>query len=272
MKKLFVICLISLSFSACKENKQTEIIIIGTLHKAVPTFNEDVLLNIFEKIKPDFILREQDSAAFTKDFQHKIKQTENEGIASARYVKNHPETQLRPYEFTGRNKHRIDKGMRPTDAYTLRLLDSLYQAELLNAEEAEIMETYHALLEPLKIAAASSPENFNNATNDSICEKRQYYQYQMITKITNSRPEFSERYVIKPDGDSVSYKEGYQLWADFWDTRNQTMAKNILKIAELNPGKRIVVTTGFMHRYYILRELKKYIPEKNIVLKEYYEI
>lgn len=93
----------------------------------------------------------------------------------------------------------------------------------------------------------------------------------MLTKITNTRNEFANRFHTKPNGQKISYREGYQLASDFWDLRNQTMAKNIMKMAELNKGKRIVVTNGFMHRYYILKELKKLIKEKNIILKEFYD-
>ena len=50
------------------------------------------------------------------------------------------------------------------------------------------------------------------------------------------------------------------------------MAKNILRIANDNKGKRIVVLTGFMHRYYVISELKKLTSHnRNIKLKEFYE-
>ena len=50
------------------------------------------------------------------------------------------------------------------------------------------------------------------------------------------------------------------------------MATNIMTISEKNKGKRIVVLCGFMHRYYILKELKRLTKDKNIVLKEYYNL
>ena len=94
----------------------------------------------------------------------------------------------------------------------------------------------------------------------------------MIPKITNSREEFATKFITKPNGEKISYRDGYQLWANFWDLRNQTMAKNIMTISEKNKGKRIVVLCGFMHRYYILKELKRLTKDKNIVLKEYYNL
>ena len=93
----------------------------------------------------------------------------------------------------------------------------------------------------------------------------------MLSKITNVRDEFSNRFHTKPNGMKISYRDGFQLACDFWDLRNQTMAKNIMTISEQNKGKKIVVLCGFMHRYYILSELKKLTKGKKIIIKEYYE-
>ena len=275
MKKITLALLILTIILSCKKEKKTkntvEIIVIGTQHKPVPNFNSKTLFNILENVKPDFILHERDSSAFNSDFKFIKTPTENEGMASSKYIKKYPTTQLRPHEFENRNQYRIDKGMRPTDRLTLRLVDSLYKANLLTTSEAEIFKIYKDALEPLKIIATKSPEAWNNSTADSLCEHRQFYQYQMVPKITNTREEFANRFLTKPNGEKISYRDGYQLWADFWDLRNQTMAKNIMRIAEQNKGKKIVVLCGFMHRYYILKELKKLTKDKDILLKEFYE-
>ena len=211
-----------------------------------------------------------DSIKFTSDF--KLKEVkENELLASEKYRLKYPTTKLRPFEFEGRNQYRIDKGMRPTDRLTLKLVDSLYKAELLSTSEAKIFKAYQDALAPLKVIAAKSSEAWNNSLGDSLCKNRQFYQYEMIPKITNSRDEFANKFITKPNGEKISYRNGYQRWANFWDLRNQTMAKNIMTISKNNKGKRIVVLCGFMHRYYILSELKRLIKDKNIVLKEYYQ-
>lgn len=271
MNKITLTLLALVAFSSCKKEPKTEIIVIGAQHRPVPNFNAETLFEILENVKPDFILQEQDSSAFDSNFNFIETQKENEGIASSNYIKKYPTTKLRPYEFENRNQYRRDKGMRPADRLTLRLVDSLYKTDVLTTTEAEIFKTYKDALEPLKKIASKTPEAWNNALADSLCERRQYYQYQMIPKITNSREEFANRFLVKPNGEKISYREGYQLWANFWDLRNQTMAQNIMKIAEQNKGKRIVVLCGFMHRYYILKELKKRTLNKNIVLKEFYD-
>ena len=208
---------------------------------------------------------------FTSDFQ--IKEVrENELIASEKYRLKYPATQLRPFEFEGRNQYRIDHGMRPTDGLTLKLVDSLYKADMLTASATEIFKEYQDALNPLIEIADKDPEGWNNVHSDSLCKHRQFYQYQMIQKITNVREEFATNFVTKPNGEKISYRDGYKLWANFWDLRNQTMAKNIMTVSEKNQEKRIVVLCGFMHRYYILEELQKRTENKNIVLKEYYAL
>tara|TARA_R110001583_G_scaffold63217_2_gene185284 strand:- start:8154 stop:8984 length:831 start_codon:yes stop_codon:yes gene_type:complete len=275
MKKITIALLTLTTVFSCRTEKKientTEIIVIGTQHKAVPNFNSKTLFIILENVKPDFILHERDSSAFNSEFKFIETPTENEGMASSKYIKKYPTTQLRPYEFENRNQYRIDKGMRPTDGLTLRLVDSLYKVDLLTTSEAEIFKTYKDALEPLKIIATKSAEAWNNSTADSLCENRQLYQYQMVPKITNTREEFANRFLTKPNGEKISYRDGYQLWADFWDLRNQTMAKNIMTIAEQNKGKKIVVLCGFMHRYYILKELERLTIGKDIILKEFYD-
>lgn len=270
MNKTILIALILVTIIACKTEKSTEIIVIGTLHRPESNFNPEILFSILEDIQPDFILEELDSSFFTSNFRHKNVSNSNERIASEKYIEKYPTTQLRPYEFEGRNEYRINSGSRPTDGLTTKLIDSLNRADLLTEEEAKIHLKYKALLEPLIVLASKSPENFNNPSTDSICAERQYYQYTMLSKITNRRNEFATRYHTKPNGEKISYRDGYQLAGNFWDLRNQTMAKNIMRISEQHPGKKIVVLCGFMHRYYILSELKKLTKDKNISLKEFY--
>ncbi|MDN3593467.1 hypothetical protein [Zunongwangia endophytica] len=271
MSKSIIIILILITLLSCKTEKSTEIIVIGTLHKPEYNFNSEILFNILENVQPDFILEELDSSFFTSNFRHKNVSNSNERMASEKYIEKYPTTKLRPYEFEGRNEYRINTGSRPTDGLTTKLIDSLNNVGLLSDKEAKIHNKYKALLDPLIILASKSPEKFNNASTDSICAIRQYYQYKMLKKITNKRDEFATRFHTKPNGEKISYRDGYQLADDFWDLRNQTMAKNIMQISEKNQGKKIVVLCGFMHRYYILSELRKLKEGKNIILKEFYE-
>lgn len=161
--------------------------------------------------------------------------------------------------------------MVPADNLTIKLLKSLYTQKALTPKQHEILETYYGLTDKLKVIASGSPADFNNAVTDSIAGLRQFFQHKRLTEITNAREEFANTYFAMPNGKKISYRDGYQRWADFWDLRNRTMAKNIMRVAEQNPGKRIVVTTGLLHRYYILSQLRALSQGKDIHIKEFYE-
>lgn len=90
-------------------------------------------------------------------------------------------------------------------------------------------------------------------------------------KIVNQRTEFKENYVTKPNQETISYQDGYALMCDFWDTRNKTMAKNIFDIANTHKGQTIVVLTGFLHRYYLIEQLKK-LNKGSYTIKEFYQL
>ncbi len=174
-----------------------------------------------------------------------------------------------PFDFEGRNSYRKIKGMVPTDNLVLQLVDSLYKEKQLDSVDTRIYETCNALTHTLTKMATLPPKNFNNATTDSIAKRRQDYQYKEILKIAMKKPVFSERKVTKPDGSQISYQDGFQLMCEFWNTRNQTMAKNIIRVAERYPNKKIVVLTGFLHRYYIISELKVH-NRADFILREFY--
>lgn len=271
MRKINILILFTLLSNLIFAQK-TELIVIGTIHQPVPNFNSDTIVKILDTVKPDFILNELYSSFFTKDFKFKNQPTENEGIASEKYTSKYPNVQLRPFDFEGRNEYRRINGFNPTEGLAISLLDSLYQNKLLTKKQSKIYDKYQNLLEPLKKSALGDPKEFNNSKNDKICKERQYYQYVKLLKIMKERPEFTNHTYTKPNGEIITYEKGFQLASEFWDDRNQTMAKNILKIANENPNTKIVVLTGFMHRYYIRSELKKMTKNnENIVIKEFYE-
>lgn len=261
----FLLLLTTFFFSQSK----TEIYVIGNIHDSVPNYHPKILFDILDKVKPDIILHEVDTQGM-KDYENGIKITENEIKASNDYRKKYPKTLRFPFDFEGRNQYRKDKGMVPTDNLSVKLIDSLYKAKKLAPSEVKIYESFTSITKDLMKIAELSPENFNNATTDQISEKRQNTQYSELLKIIEARPEFANRFVVKPDGKKISYRDGFKLMSGFWDLRNQTMAKNIYKIAEAYPGKKIVVLTGFLHRYYILKELKR-INNGTYVIKEFYD-
>lgn len=255
-KKLYLI-LFFMSLYCVTAQTQTEIYLIGTVHKKSKILTPEILFDILEQIKPDVILQENDSRQI-KTFLDDIEPDSNEQNATLWYLKKYPKTLNLPFEFEGRNEYRRKHGMVPADAETINLLDSLYQAKLLNNNEMKIYADYlHANTE-LKAYGNTTFKELNSEQFDSINRIRQHIQHKELQKITSENDYFAKRFVVKPDGKKISYRDGYRLWCNFWDLRNNSMAINIIRIANENYGKRIVVLTGVQHKYYIKELLKKY--------------
>ncbi|GAA0529269.1 hypothetical protein [Chitinophaga japonensis] len=249
--------------------KKTGIVIIGNIHDSLPNYHPQILFNILDDVKPDIILHEVD-AAMAKDYFANPSVKGNEIVASNRYVKKYPGTKRLPFDFEGRNDYRKEKGMVPADNLSVKLIDSLYKQDLLTKEEKDIYEQYKEVTATLMRLAEKSPENFNNPVTDSICKRRQDIQHHGLLKIINNRPEFATHTFSKPDGTPITYREGYRLWAGFWDTRNQAMAKHIFQYARQYQGKNMVVLTGFLHRYYLIKALNQ-LSDGSFVLREFYQ-
>lgn len=266
--KILILCaLLFLGLSALAQ--KSTIIVIGNVHKPMPQYNADTLYAILENIKPDIILHELDSSFFTADFNFKEPSGENEQNASEKYKKIHPATLIRPFEFEGRNQYRRERGIKQAENPTMDLLDSLYINKLLTPKQTAIVSEYKRLTEQLNAFGYLAARSFNNTATDSISKLRQYYQHYEIRKVINERYEFKQRFVTSANNEKVSYAEGYNRFCDFWDLRNKTMAKNIIMMAKKYPGKKIVVLTGYFHRYYLLSELSKANKNTFTVLEFY---
>ncbi|WP_114790415.1 hypothetical protein U0035_14145 [Niabella yanshanensis] len=248
--------------------------IMGNVHYPSKQFNADTLETALERIKPDIILLELDSSLFNKTFddQYRLKYAsrENEPVAVARYIQTHPATTAVPFDFENRDAYRKEKGIKQGQNKIEKLLDSLYNNKLLSKDQSETVENYYALTKTLNAYAEKPIAEFNSLYTDSIAKLRQYYQHHEIKKLIDQRKEFIQRFVTTSSGVTISWRDAYKNLSDFWDLRNKTMAQNIIRVADKYPAKRIVVLTGFFHRYYLLAEIKRQAP--HIQLEDFFNL
>lgn len=272
MKKLFLGLLILLScFYNAQNSGKTEIYILGTVHEpSSPILNPQSLFEILEKIKPDVILQELDTEQM-KDFKKEsMSKGSNEVSAAILYLNKYPKIVNLPFEFEGRNQYRKDHGMVPTDNLTIKLMDSLYQKKALNPTNMVIFEKYMEANNALKDFSKTDIKTLNSLSFETVNRYRQFVQHHEIPKISNSEDIFAHQFVTKPNGEKISYRDGYQLWCNFWDMRNNTMALNIIKQANQYKGKKIVILTGVQHKYYLKELLDKY-QDGNYKVIEYFK-
>jgi hypothetical protein len=258
MKNILVLFLcFSFTLITFAQTNKTEIYVIGTVHEKSKILDPDKLFKILDEIKPDILLQENDSEQI-KTYFDEIRPNSNEQSATILYLKKYPKTLNLPFEFEGRNKYRVNHGMVPTDNLTINVLDSLYNKDLLNVEDKKIYKSYIEANGRLKDYFHKDFKTLNSTNFDSINKIRQHIQHKELPRITSNNEYLINKFVVKPNGEKVSYSDGYQLWCNFWDLRNNSMAINIIKHSNNHQGKRIVVLTGVQHKYYIKELLKKY--------------
>lgn len=259
-------------FSNAQRNRNiTEIIVLGMVHFATKQINADTIYAAIKKIQPDIILLELDSSFFTSDFSLKKLFDENEITATAKYIKGNPKCILRPFDIEGRNEYRQKTGLDKIDNIFTRI-GYLHFRNALSPASRTIWQRFTLLKDSLNNIGNSRVTIINTTLTDNITAERQFYQYKKLKEITDSEPEFSKSKIFVPGKDSMTYKDLYAHYVYFEEFRNRTMVQNILQIAHLHPAKRILVLTGFYHRYFLVNELLFYEKKYPFTLKEYNSI
>ncbi|MHC4458457.1 MAG: DUF5694 domain-containing protein [Planctomycetota bacterium] len=276
MKTTFtILASILLCFNLCAaksiappEAKKTQVVIIGTLHKRHyknPKYSPEILEEIILSLKPDAILIEAPLSQVdpngrplekfrTKDPNFDPEDWITDGVAMQLGIKQIPFD--RPdreqfYEKTDFLQRRKDY---------LASMKKWFEELKKSAPESADLKTVQLLDNAFTTTAQlqnGPPEIINSEGFDALTRLRRSLAFDIIPEILKKYPAYKSL-----------FDEGHFI-KDVWQERNRIMAKNIVKAAEQYPGKRLVVTTGAMHRY-ILRDLLK--DEKSIDLKEYWEI
>ncbi len=273
MKNHLLIFFLVLSFSCTvsKPHKKntSETVVLGTIHFPTKKVNADSIYTILNDFKPDIILLEADSSNFYPDFTFRHLYDENEYIAVVRYKMKKPGTQIRPIEFEGRNTYRKTIGIfsEPGDAFQ-KAMNNLITQKQFTAYQQDLLDRlirFERLAQNLK---SESLRLINNPQSDNIIDSLNHYKYKGLKEIVSNHPVFHETKMIDSKKDTTTVRDNFILWSDFeGNMRNQAIASNALNIINQNPGKRIIVLTGFFHRSYVLNKLK----ENNIKVREYYQ-
>jgi hypothetical protein len=258
IKRIVSVCLavyLSLLCVAQGKLKRTELVVLGTVHFPTKSVNKDSIYSVMKRVGPDIILMELDSSFFTPDFKLKQLYDENEIQATDKYIKENPNCLIRPYDFEGRNQYRVEKGFSNADK-VIRRLGVMYYTKKLNSTESGVWKNFQSLTDSIELVGKKGLDTINSIGTDLLVSERQFYQYRKIREIINSKEEFLNSFEVLSRGGTLTYREIFNRYAYFEELRNRVMVDNILKIIKENPGKRILVLTGFYHRDFMLTELK----------------
>ncbi len=264
MKNWSIIILLLPILLLAKASPETEVIIFGIVHQATENFDGEDMLKILDRVKPDVILFEHPISWPVERFSEIVKKNKNptlETIIVKKYLDENPSVLLRYYDIENRNKYYIEtRYFEQEKAFNEKLENLISKSESddsvsLPAEQITMLLNFdnlnHSLLKEY-------PRVINSAAADSICAINVRYLLYSSLKFTETVPDLKQ------------FKEYIISRQEFWDKRNEAMAKNIINYVEEFQGKRIVVTNGFEHRYYLRMELQQ-SQKQNFILKEYWE-
>jgi hypothetical protein len=246
----------------------TEIFVVGTVHFPTPAFTADSLYNALETLRPDLILFEIDSARLAAVLGPPAPMqrlgralgwegTPNEAAAVAKYRLRHPAALVRPYEWGRRDQFHRQYGILSTPGLIFSKLKELRDAGQLTPRQRRTLATYDSLTACLNALGSTRPlAALNSVAADSLAQRRQNSQYHQLKTIVDEHAALRE------------YRAFYQMNEQYWDIRNQAMARNIARYAALYPGRRLVVLCGFNHRYYLRQALRAQAATRHFWLRD----
>lgn len=263
MKKsilLFIILLFPvLSFP--QKSPKTEIIILGTVHNPTEHYSRDTLFSILEQLKPNVILFEHPVSWSTDKFSEKVKKFNIaglEGVTTLKYLEENPSVLLKYFDIANRDEYYKETNYFEDERNFSKQLWKLKEDNKLGSLAKSLLEQTIIVIKIRNVIAKSNPRIINSATSDSVISLKQEYVRNNIIKFTKMIPELHK------------FNKFANSSNNFWNKRSRKMVENITRYSKDFQGKRLVVLTGFEHRYDLRKLLEE--PEKaNYILKEYWE-
>lgn len=244
----------------------TEVYVVGSMHFETDNIKRDDFYTYISKVSPSIILYENNAQTVNRmvkrtDFLNQMmssfkKGNKVESFVVLRYVNHHPESKVLGYEWEERDRFHFKHNYRKNMSKLLGTAIRLNKENLLSNEESEIINEFFTVNKKYNnLGNSKTVYDINNPISDSIIKMRQEYVYDKIPQILNSK-ELSE-----------DLKTFLPVHMNYWDTRNKAMVHNIVNQIKNNPNKRIVVLTGYSHRYYLVDELQELEEELNFSVK-----
>lgn len=226
--------------------KRTEIVVLGTVHRATANFTKDRLVQILEELRPAAILFELDSSFMEKELSQLLPQfrtitLEAEAVTAFQEKTHVP---VLPYDIEGRNQIYRDHNYFNLQTEFSKAVTAHYRQNQLGTEARALFEEVVDTDRLGKAFNADRPEVINSAS----CDEAMVHKHKSRRHI---------RRIIEVTPGLARFAEFAKFDDEFWERRNSTMVTNILKHGSGFSGKRIAVLCGFEHRYYLIRSLKE---------------
>jgi uncharacterized protein YdaL len=139
------------------------------------------------------------------------------------------------------------------------VIDSMYKKNMLNDTTWFIVNSLYSANQILNNFSYMKLKDINSTLCMQAASLRQTLLYKREIDIIRNSQDLQNWYSFAKEN------------ADFWELRNKTMSKNILKYVEMYPGKKIAVMVGFYHKYALIDYLKPLSINKKFVLADFIE-
>jgi hypothetical protein len=263
LRNFFSLLLILCSHLSFAQDSTGTLIIIGTKHYGNRHFNYQTLTDILQKIAPDVILWEYNKP-FKKVFGlktgHKlgIIRGSIEQLALQKYTRNNKKCIVLPFD-TGFNRKQYINARNYNDKKLYDGLESQFAKGAMSRVDSVIYLRYSSASDFVYSKMLDTTlERINSP--DVIDSCRSLHQYDRSTRL-----ELVRKYLQ----DSALFN-----WIaaenEFWDSRNQFMGRQILHYMTEHRGKKIVILTGLLHKYYLLDTLAPHMNDKQFRYTEFY--
>jgi len=202
---------------------------------------------------------EQDSSTMNDSGEFLINSDELEPTAVKRLQKDY-NVIVRRFDYKNRNKFYNETQLLNKENYFFHSMDSVYTNKLMDSLSISVYQNMIAVNTILNTMGSTTDlRELNSVTYQQISKLRQDLNYNGFLGICY-RVKYMQRWakLWKQDG-------------DFWTFRNNTMADNILNYCDEFKGKKIVVLTGAMHKYFLVDAIEKKQKEHQLILKEFWE-
>lgn len=222
---------------------KTRIMILGTLHsihKDNKYYNYNDIYSIIDKYNPDMIGLEirkedilQERKYLEKFYPYEMIETKFKYINKSKVF---------GFDWLGDS---INDKLIPNDYFTnleVKKLEKILNTSNDYYKEKTILDIIDEIKFPLVINHTA--QECNNGKYDLLAE----VQYTQLSILFKNTP--------------------FEKMSHFYKKRNEEISNNIIKTINNNMGKRIIVLTGLDHRIFIIKALKNYFNNDEIVIDD----
>jgi hypothetical protein len=238
----------------------TDVIIIGTKHSPNQVYNGDSLMKTVLNLKPDIILIEEDSMSYSfktgsfrplpgwSMFLRQIgvrAELGPEDDMIQRLHREFPQVIIKPYDvaFNGKERVRYRKKMLQWENDFTNAMSDAYERKEMSDYRANVHSARQLMISSLWQLMDGQLQDFNADSTTEFVRQLEALDYVHFRALVDSVPS------LKPFTTRVY--EQLQLA----EHRNEVMVHQILRYATEYNGKRIIVLTGLLHRFYQLDKL-----------------